>query len=160
MKKQITILLIVVGMLIGVGGCATIMNGTTDTVNINSRPPDAKFSIVSVSNSGEKTTIVTGLTPQNVTLQRKTEFWGNGYTVTFEKEDFITKTILMRKSVSGWYWGNILFGGIIGVVIDASNGAADDLHDVSVRLIPVTRWQQDQPSVSEQFRELLRLTRK
>ena len=132
-------LLVITGMLIGAGSCATIMNGTTDTVNISSRPADAKFSVVSESKN-RQTIIVTGLTPQNVTLQRKTEFWGNNYIVTFEKEGFVTKTVSMESSVSGWYWGNILFGGIIGCGTDLISGAAENWHDVSVRLVPISKW--------------------
>ena len=84
-KKMLMVL--VVGMLIiGAGGCATIMNGSTDTVNINSIPPDAKFSIVSYTHRTKdinRMVVQTGITPQNVTLQRKTDFMGNRYTVEF-----------------------------------------------------------------------------
>ena len=142
MKKQMTILLIVVGMLISAGGCATIMNGTTDTVHISSIPPDAKFSVISVTDSS-RAVISTGTTPQNVVLQRKTDFLGNSYVVDFEKSGYLKKSVSMKKTISGWYFGNILFGGIPGLIIDSISGAADDLHNVSVRLVPVNRWEWD-----------------
>lgn len=28
----------------------------------------------------------------------------------------------IQRSTSGWVWGNILFGGLIGLVVDASTG--------------------------------------
>ena len=136
MKKQMLmlILLVVAGMLIGTGGCATIMNGSTDTVNISSIPPGAKFSIVSAVGVNQ-TIVQTGVTPQNVTLQRKTDFFGNNYLVRFEKDGYLRKTVPMKKTVSFWFIGNIIFGGIPGIIVDCSTGAADDLHDVSVRLV-------------------------
>jgi len=66
--------------------------------------------------------------------------WGNNYLVTLKKEGYINKTISIKKTLSGWAWGNILFGGIIGLTIDGITGAADDLHNVSVRLISDDRW--------------------
>ena len=138
---KLAMLILIVGILIGAGGCATIMNGTTDLINISSNPSNAKFSIISVTDSGkQRTTVVTGETPQNVILQRKTSFWGNNYLITFKKEGYINKTISIKKTLSGWAWGNILFGGIIGLTIDGITGAADDLHNVSVRLISDDRW--------------------
>ena len=136
MKKLLT-LLIVAGMLISAGGCATIMNGTTDTVNISSRPPDAKFSVVSVRDSGRdknnRTTVITGRTPQNVTLQRKIK-WDSHYVVEFNKEGWTKLTVPIEEGVSGWFFGNILFGGPIGCIVDMVTGACVDLRDAEGRL--------------------------
>jgi hypothetical protein len=38
----------------------------------------------------------------------------------------------LEKKTSGWVWGNIVFGGVVGVVVDASTGAMYRLTPGSV----------------------------
>ena len=106
MKKVMLLCVLVVGMLF-VQGCATIICGTTKTVNINSVPHKAEFEVrmvnegSSFTSSGkdklspsevssllENTEIeIVGTTPQNVTLRRRAGF-GKCYIVTFRKEGY------------------------------------------------------------------------
>lgn len=132
MKKMIVMMLLIVVMwsVLMTGGCATIVCGTTKTINISSQPPDANFTVKEDVKQKEKI-IVQGRTPTNVTLNRS----GN-YTVTFEKQGYETLVTPIESQINGWYAGNILFGGIIGAVIDPITGAVWDLVDVNVTLVP------------------------
>ncbi|MDA1343699.1 MAG: hypothetical protein O2966_07555 [Proteobacteria bacterium] len=51
-------------------------------------------------------------------------FDGDKYTLSFKKEGFQEKIATLDTEVNGWYFGNILFGGIIGMlIVDPSTGA-------------------------------------
>lgn len=104
-------------------GCATIIKGSEQQVNVASTPTEAKFTILN-NKSGQS--IHAGVTPQIVTLKRK----GN-YTVRFEKKGFKTREVTLAKGPNGWVFGNIVFGGLIGVIIDASTGAMFAIKDVN-----------------------------
>ena len=52
--------------------------------------------------------------------------------------------------MAGWFFGNILAGGIIGGAIDHSSGAGSDLvpHDVHFNLVPIKETEQLVSSVT------------
>jgi len=55
-------------------------------------------------------------------------FKGESYTITFRKDGYTDKIFALRSSVDGWYFGNILFGGIIGMlIVDPATGAMYNL---------------------------------
>ncbi|WP_236761390.1 hypothetical protein [Acinetobacter junii] len=66
-----------------------------------------------------------GQSPVTINLKRGAGFFKpEKYQVTFEKEGFETKTINISSSINGWYVGNILFGGWIGLlIVDPATGA-------------------------------------
>ena len=94
-------------------GCASIFNGQTQAVTIRSAPEGAG---VAVSNrAGEK--IHTGTAPVTLTLKRGAGYFkAETYTVLLSKEGFADKELTIVGTVSGWYIGNILFGGLIGML--------------------------------------------
>src|SRR5690606_14130028 len=49
------------------------------------------------------------------------------FNLRIEKEDYQPVDILLTQSKDGWLWGNILFGGLIGLGIDFISGDAYDL---------------------------------
>lgn len=94
-------------------GCASIMHGTSQKIGISSSPTGAK---VSVNN------ITLGTTPVFAELKR-----GQEHIVTIEMEGFEKSQLTVTKSVSGWVWGNIVFGGLIGLAVDAISGGLYNL---------------------------------
>jgi hypothetical protein len=106
-------------------GCATIANGTSEKVHINSDPAGAQITI----DSGETLT-----TPVDVDLAR-----GQTHTVVFHKDGYQDETTTLTSGESGKVLGNILIGGIIGVGIDEASGAAKKLStdDLEITLVPV-----------------------
>ena len=105
------LLLLLSAMLIW--GCATIMHGSSQKIGISSSPTGAKVSVDNVS---------FGTTPLFVSLKR-----GDDHIVTIELEGYQKVQLTITKSVSGWVWGNILFGGLIGLAIDAGSGGLYEL---------------------------------
>ena len=98
---------------IAVVGCASIMHGTTQKVGISSSPSGAA---VSIDNKQY------GNTPLFADLKR-----GEEHIVTIEMPGYAKSQLTLTKSVSGWVWGNIVFGGIIGLAVDAINGGLYNL---------------------------------
>ena len=55
------------------------------------------------------------------------------YTVTFNKPGYGTNTLLIKSTVDGWYFGNLLFGGVLGMlIVDPATGAMYNLPDSAI----------------------------
>lgn len=90
-------------------GCASIVNGKTQTVSFQSTPSGATVSL-----SG----LPIGATPISTVVQRK-----NDQTLEVSKDGYKTFSTKMNTKIEPWFWGNILIGGIVGSVTDAVTGA-------------------------------------
>jgi hypothetical protein len=93
---------------LAVSACATIMHGTHQDVGITSVPPGA---IVIVDN------VQYGRTPVIAKLSRK-----DNHIVRIEMPGYQPFDATLTRSASGWVWGNIAFGGLIGLAVDAISG--------------------------------------
>jgi len=119
--KTTTLLTVALIAVAPLAGCATIINGTTCSVTITSQPEDADVTVV---NSAGRT-VFTGKTPAAVELRRgKGYFQGEHYTVKFVKSGYQPTELRITKHLDGWYFGNILLGGWIGMlIVDPLTGA-------------------------------------
>ena len=102
--KQISLLL----SLISLTSCATIMHGTTQCVGISSNPTNALVWL---------DRCYVGNTPISVNMTRK-----DSHIVNIELEGYEPYEATFSRKLSGWVFGNIIFGGVIGVAIDAISG--------------------------------------
>jgi len=105
--------------------CASIMTGSTDTVTVESIPCGAYFR----SNTGAR-----GRTPQTVIVPASEDL-----VVDYRLEGYEPQSAVAKSRVSAWIAGNILFGGLIGLVIDIVNPDART-HDskLRVQLVPTS----------------------
>jgi len=119
----------VITAIAGLQGCASIVGDSRYPVQVNSAPAGASFEIT--DKAGQ--VVHSGNTPSTVTLKSgKGYFSGQTYTLHFKKEGYPDKTIQLNTSVSGWYWGNLLFGGLIGMlIVDPLTGAMYKLPEVA-----------------------------
>jgi len=106
-----------VALAAGLMGCATIIHGTTQEIHFDSTPSGATASV------GSQTVT----TPGQLSLQRD-----RSYDVAFEKPGYLPAHTHVGQSASGAVWGNILLGGLIGLCVDYSNGAAYNLEPETV----------------------------
>ena len=90
-------------------GCASIVHGKMQNVSLSSSPLGATVII-----DGMKV----GKTPLTKDLRRK-----DNHYVRFELDGFLPYEDAFIQQTSGWVWGNMLFGGLIGLAIDAINDA-------------------------------------
>lgn len=111
----------VITAIAGLQGCASIVGDSRYPVSVKSAPAGASFEIKDKAGN----LVHSGNTPSTVTLKSgKSYFAGQTYTLYFKKEGYPDKTVQLDSSLSGWYWGNILFGGLIGMlVVDPLTGA-------------------------------------
>jgi len=102
------------GVAVVVGGCATIIRGTTSNVGFDSQP------------SGAEVRISSGLgcvTPCSLVVKRNEEF-----IASFTKLGYVGQQIEVKTKVAGegaaGFAGNIVAGGVIGMGVDAATGGA------------------------------------
>lgn len=89
-------------------GCATIINQTTQSIGISSSPTGATVTVDGAPY---------GKTPVVARLSRK-----DNHFVKMELDGFEPYETTLTRRVSGWVWGNVAFGGLIGLAIDAISG--------------------------------------
>ena len=102
-------------------GCASIVSKSSWPININSSPSEAKISI----KDKKGVEIYTGSTPATLKLKSGSGFFSKArYQVTFEKVGYEKKVVPVEFKLNGWYFGNIIFGGPLGLlIIDPATGA-------------------------------------
>jgi len=102
-------------------GCASIVSKSQYPVTISSVPDAATVTIE--NKAGEQ--VFRGETPTTVTLNASAGFFsGENYTIHFEKAGYSTATRMLNSEMDGWYIGNILLGGVIGMlIVDPATGA-------------------------------------
>ncbi|MFI3218637.1 MAG: hypothetical protein QX189_05890 [Methylococcales bacterium] len=132
MKKQHLLSLLLCTTVLS--GCASIISGSSSPVRIASTPEQADFTIT--NEDGIK--VHSGITPSTVTLKSGAGYFdGASYSIDYSKDGYNPQTATLDSGVNGWYFGNLLFGGFLGLlVIDPATGAMFDLpDDLSVSLM-------------------------
>jgi hypothetical protein len=101
--------------------CASIVSRASRDVSIQSNPSGLNFSII--NKQGE--TIHSGTTPQVVNLSARGGYFVPAkYTIEVKRGGKVISSQTVTASLNGWYAGNILFGGIIGlIIVDPLTGA-------------------------------------
>jgi hypothetical protein len=98
----------------GLSGCATIIDGTTQPVSVNTTPQDgAKCALT----NSEGTWYVT--TPGSTTVH-KTK---HDLTVSCTKDGFAGGQTVAQSHFGGATAGNVILGGVVGLGVDAASGA-------------------------------------
>lgn len=131
--KNVTLL----GSLLMFSGCASIVSDSSYPVAIQSTPDFANFTITNKSG----TTVHSGVTPTIVTLKAGAGYFkSESYSIKVSKEGYLDKTFVLTSTLDGWYWGNILVGGLIGIlIVDPITGAMYKLPaDVAINLDAAT----------------------
>ena len=113
-------------LLPAVGGCATIVEGTDQTVTIITDPPGA---VCELKRDGDVVGVVNP-TPGSVPIDKSQHV----VTVNCQLDGHEDAIGTLSSEFEGMTFGNILFGGIIGVGVDAASGAMHQ-YDDSVTII-------------------------
>ena len=114
-------------------GCATIMGQSApETLNVRSTPDQAQ--VIITDEGGIK--IFEGKTPTSLPLEKKKGFFsGKKYEVRIAKEGYSDHRVTVDTKVGGWYIGNLLFGGVIGLlIVDPATGAMWSLNTNEVNV--------------------------
>ena len=74
--------------------------------------------VVVINRDGKE--VFSGTTPAALSLKSGSGvFRREAYTLKFSREGYESKTTALTSSVNGWYFGNLLFGGALGMLIIA-----------------------------------------
>jgi len=106
--------------VLGLAACATIIHGPRQDVPVNTVP-----SGVTVEVLGRTYT-----TPATIELKR-TDL---PVTLKFSKEGYETLEFTLNKTVDGWILGNIIFGGIPGLIVDLATGSTQKIVPGTVQV--------------------------
>ena len=114
----------ILGASLFAGGCATIVNGGNRDISIATRPTGATAS-VRKSGGDVMDVVAVEKTPCTISLDpKKGYFSGQSYTLRLEMPGYKPTEVELTAKMSGWYWGNLLFGGLIGMLaVDPATGA-------------------------------------
>ncbi|WP_420576265.1 PEGA domain-containing protein [Ekhidna sp.] len=97
--------------VLSLSSCATIILGSRQPVSIASSPSNAQIYV-----NGE----LEGKTPKSINI-KKSE--AESFNIKIELEGYEPYETVLSRKTSGWIAGNIVFGGLIGLIIDAATGS-------------------------------------
>ncbi|EFE7421893.1 hypothetical protein F9Y45_22485 [Escherichia coli] len=107
------------GICMSLSACCTIVDGSKQAVEIKTNAP-ALFTV----KNADGIQVAEGTAPATIKLNR-----GDApYHVSLRRTDSSpVSTGTIEDNSNGWMWGNILFGGLIGVGIDHYTGTSRNL---------------------------------
>lgn len=136
--KRVLQLTLVITMLIVFSGCASIVSKNSYPVVFNSVPSKAQITII--NRKGE--TIYTGTTPATISLRSGSSYFRREkYSIKYSKDGYDDLIFPLEADVDGWYFGNLIFGGALGLlIIDPATGAMYKISNtmISMSLSEVT----------------------
>jgi hypothetical protein len=116
--------------LLLVGGCSTIVKGTSQSIAINT--PDAPGATCELSSPAISTQTI--VTPASVTLEKSQ----HNVNVMCKKECFNTGVGIIASSTEMMTAGNVIAGGVVGLAVDAGSGAINKYEPlVTISMIPI-----------------------
>lgn len=101
--------------------CATIFGKSSYPVSISTNPKGANISITDKKSKE----VYKGTSPATVTLKSGAGYFSKAeYQVKITAPGFGEQIIPVNYKLNGWYFGNLLFGGLIGMlIVDPATGA-------------------------------------
>ncbi|HEY8659325.1 MAG TPA: hypothetical protein VIM07_04110 [Chitinophagaceae bacterium] len=104
-----------------ISSCASIVSKSSWPFSIQTDPPGAK--VVITNKRGIE--ILNKRTPTALLLRSGAGFFSKeSYIIALSMDGYETKKINVECKINGWYFGNILIGGVIGMlIVDPATGA-------------------------------------
>lgn len=111
-------------------GCATIASSSTYPVRIRTEPKNAGISIT----NKKGVEIYKGNSPATVSLKAGAGFFTRAeYQVKITAPGYDERIVPITFKLDGWYWGNLLIGGLLGMlIIDPATGAMWKIADPAI----------------------------
>lgn len=95
-----------------VTGCVSIVDGGPSWLEVETNPENVEVSLTKLHND-----VTTELvTPFRVELDK-----GSDYQLVIDTPNYRSEQVFIDRKINGWFWGNILLGGPIGMAIDYAN---------------------------------------
>lgn len=120
--------LLVLPLLCALGACASIVEGTDQSITVSSNPTKASCFL---EREGAQIGTVDP-TPGSVMVDKSSA----DITVICSKEGYEDGTGVLVSGFEGWALGNVIFGGIVGVGVDAASGALNNYPSTITVTLP------------------------
>lgn len=105
-------------------GCASVINGKSQDVKVKTTPAGA----TATANG-----MITQTTPCVFDLRRE-----DNHVIEIKQEGYKTHRILIESTEGGAIFGNLLLGGLVGVIVDSSSGASKVLDPDEIDVVMET----------------------
>ena len=116
---------------LGLGACASIIDGTSQRISLNTNPPGADCAI---ERDGGKIAEV-AITPGSVLIEKSKR----DITISCTRAGFSTATYLNKSGLNADIAGNFLAGGGIGLIVDSATGADNHYEGaVNITMVPLS----------------------
>lgn len=130
-RALLRVAIIAVGTL-GLGACASITKGTTQTLTVTTEPPGASCEL----KRNNITLAIINPTPGSISVDKSKDT----IAVTCEKDAHENASGVLVSEFEAMTAGNLIFGGLIGLAIDASSGAMNQYPSSVGLVLPPTRF--------------------
>ena len=118
-----------VACVVLLNGCATITKGHSQAVTVNTNPPGARCTL---TREGSQFAVADP-TPQTLQVEKDKD----PITVSCRKAGYEENIGVVASEFQAMTLGNVVFGGLIGVVVDAGSGAMNEYPPlITITLIP------------------------
>lgn len=132
MKK----LVVLSAFVFALTGCASIFSGQSQNVTLSS--PDTDVTVKIYNRDGMQ--VASGVAPNTFNLKRGAGFFrSEEYKLVVSKPGYEDQTITTLSRLNGFYLANIIFGGVVGMlVIDPATGAMWEFDNITIpKLTPI-----------------------
>ena len=145
-------LLLLFVFFLALPSCATIVSKSAYPIAIKTVPADASINIV----DSRGKSVYSGKTPAIVNLKAGESYFRRGrYTILFEREGYDNDVFPVHARLDGWYFGNIIFGGLIGMlIVDPATGA---MFAIDTKMVSIALQEQQPATTSIDIRTLQQL---
>ena len=119
--RTITLSSILFLCVFALAGCASVVSKTSWPFSIDTEPQGAAISIT----NKRGVEIYKGRTPAAMKLKSGSGYFSREqYVITLRKTGYEERKINLECKLNGWYFGNILIGGLVGMlIVDPLTGA-------------------------------------
>ncbi len=127
MQQRWTVTVVLLSSLV-LGACATLVEGSEQTVTVITEPPGAVCTLT----RGGQTLAVANPTPNSVFIEKSKD----NINIICEKEGNFDGSASLSSDFQNMTFGNILLGGVIGLAVDAGSGAMHEYPDSVTIVLP------------------------
>lgn len=122
--------LFITPIILFLSGCASIVSKSNWPFSVDTNPSGAR--VVITNKKGIE--VFTGRTPAAMRLKSGAGFFAKeSYTVSLFMAGYEPKKVNVECKINGWYFGNILIGGFIGLlIVDPATGAMYRLDSIGI----------------------------
>jgi len=108
-------------LIVSLSGCASIVSRSSWPLTVVTNPNGVRVEI----SDRNGYVVFNGVSPATLQLKSGADFFQKeSYRVKLNLEGFPERIIPIECSINGWYFGNLLFGGILGIlIVDPATGA-------------------------------------